>query len=68
MLIEHRPSHFNQGLILALNNIILLRNIRQGKLVLKTQRRIEGIKLRVLKFCAIVTADSSYGIFGQLSL
>jgi hypothetical protein len=68
MLIEHRPSHFNQGPILALNNTILLRNIRRGKLVLKTQRRTEGIKLRVLKFHAIVNADNSYGIFGQLSL
>jgi hypothetical protein len=68
MLIGHRPGHFNQGPILALNNTILLRNIRQGKLVLKTQRRTKGIKLRVLKFRAIVSADSSHGILGQLSL
>jgi hypothetical protein len=68
MLIEHRPGHFNQGPILALNNTVLLRDIRREKLVLKTQRRAEGIKLRVLEFRAIVTIDSSYGILGQLSL
>jgi hypothetical protein len=67
MLIEHHPGHLNKGPILALNNTILLRDIRREKLVLKTQRT-KGIKLRVLKFRAIVTVDSSYGIFGQLSL
>jgi hypothetical protein len=36
MLIEHRPGHLNQGMILALNNTILLRATKQGKLVLKT--------------------------------
>jgi hypothetical protein len=68
MLIEHRPGHLNKGPILALNNTVLLRDIRRGKLVLKTQGRTEGIKLRVLKFCAIVTVDISYEILGQLSL
>jgi hypothetical protein len=68
MLIEHHPGHLNKGLILALNNTALLRDIRRGELVLKTQRRAEGIKLRVLEFCAIVTAYSSYDILWQLSL
>jgi hypothetical protein len=68
MLIEHRPSHLNKGPILALNNTVLLRDIRRGELVLKTQRRAKVIKLRVLEFCAIVTAYSSHGILWQLSL
>jgi hypothetical protein len=29
MLIEHYLSHFNQGLIFALNNTILMRKIRE---------------------------------------
>jgi hypothetical protein len=68
MLIEHCPGHLDKGLILALNNTILLRDIRRGELVLKTQRRAEGIKLRVLELCAIVTMYSSHGILWQLSL
>jgi hypothetical protein len=35
MLIEHHPGHLNKGLIFALNNTILLRDIRRGKLVLE---------------------------------
>ena len=31
MLIEHHPSHFNKGLILALSNTILWRDIRRRK-------------------------------------
>jgi hypothetical protein len=68
MLIEHRPGHLNKSQILVLNNTVLLRDIRRGELVLKTQRRAEGIKLRVLEFYAIVTAYSSHGILWQLSL
>jgi hypothetical protein len=30
VLTEHRPSHLNKGLILALNNVILLGYIRRG--------------------------------------
>jgi len=37
MFIEHHPSHLNKGPILALNNTILLGNIRKGKLVLEIQ-------------------------------
>ena len=37
MLIDHRPSHFNQSPIFALNNTILPGDIRRGKLVLKAQ-------------------------------
>jgi hypothetical protein len=68
MLIEHRPGHLNKGPIFALNNTILLGNIRRGKLVLEAQRSTEGIKLSVFEFCAIVTAYSSHGILRQLSL
>jgi len=55
MLIEHRPSHLNKGPILALNNTILLRDIRRGKLVLEAQRSTKGFKMSILEFCAIVT-------------
>jgi hypothetical protein len=34
MLIKHRPDHLNKGLILALNNAILLGHIRRRKLML----------------------------------
>jgi len=68
MLIEHRPGHLNNGPIFALNNTILMGNIRRGKLVLKTQRSTKGIKLGVFELCAIVTAYSSHGILRQLSL
>jgi hypothetical protein len=35
VLIKHRPSHLNKGPILALNNTVLLRDIRKGKLMLE---------------------------------
>jgi hypothetical protein len=36
MLIEHHPSHLKKGPIFALNNAILLEDIRRGKLMFKT--------------------------------
>jgi hypothetical protein len=42
ILIEHRPGLLNKGLILALNNTILLRDIRRGKLMLEVQRSTKG--------------------------
>jgi hypothetical protein len=35
VLMVHRPSHLNKGPILALNNTILLRDTRRGKLMLE---------------------------------
>jgi hypothetical protein len=42
MLIKHCPGHVNKGPILAFNNAILLRHIRRGKLMLKSQRSTHG--------------------------
>jgi hypothetical protein len=68
MLIEHRPSHLNKGLILAFNNTILLRHIHREKLMLKSQRSTKGLEMSILEFCAIVTVNRSHGIFGKLIL
>ena len=68
MLIEHRPSHLNKGPILALNNAILLRDIRRGKLMLEAQRSTKGLKMSILEFCAIVTVNRSHGILRELIL
>jgi hypothetical protein len=68
MLIKHRPRHLNKGLILVLNNAILLMHIQRGKLMLKSQRSTKGLKLSIFEFYAIVTVYSSHGIFGKLIL
>jgi hypothetical protein len=68
VLIEHRPSHLNKGLILALNNTILLGDIRRGKLMLEAQRSTKGFKMSILEFCAIITANCSHGILRELIL
>jgi hypothetical protein len=68
VLIEHCPSHLNKGLILALNNTILLGDIRREKLMLETQRRAEGFKMSVIDFSVIVTMNRSYGIIRELIL
>ena len=68
MLIEHRPSHFNQSPIFALNNTILLRDIRRGKLMLEAQRSTKGFKMSILEFCAIVTTNRCHGILSELIL
>jgi hypothetical protein len=68
MLIKHRPGHLNKGSIFALNNAILLRHIRRGNLMLKSQRSTKGLKMSIFEFYAIITAYSSYGIFGKLIL
>ena len=68
VLIEHHPSHFNQSPIFALNNTILLRDIRRGKLMLEAQRSTKGFKMSILEFCAIVTTNRSHGILRELIL
>jgi len=68
MLIEHRPSHFNQSPIFALNNTVLLGDIRRGKLVLEAQRRAKGFKMSILEFCAFVIMNRSHGILRKLML
>ena len=68
MLIEHRPSYLNKGPILMLNNTILLRDIRRGKLMLDTQRSTKGFKMSILELCAIVTMNHSHVILKELIL
>jgi hypothetical protein len=68
MLIEHRPGHLKKGLIFALNNAILLRHIRRGKLMLKSQRSTKDLKMSIFEFYAIVTAYSCNDILGKLIL
>ena len=68
VLIEHHPSHLNKGLILSLNNTILLGDISRGKLMLESQRNTKGFKVSILEFSAIVTTNHSHGILGELIL
>jgi hypothetical protein len=68
MLIENRPGHLNKGLIFVLNNTILLRDIRRGKLVLEAQRSTKGFKISILKLCVIVTVNRSHDILRELIL
>ena len=68
MLIEHHPIHLNKGLILVLNNAILLGDIRRGKLMLEAQRSIKGFKMSIVELCAIVTVNRSHGILRELIL
>jgi hypothetical protein len=68
VLIEHRPSHLNKGPILALNNTILLWDIRRGKLMFEVQISIKGFKISILEFYAIVTMNRSHGILRKLIL
>jgi hypothetical protein len=68
MLIKHCPGHLNKGLILVLNNTILLRDIRREKLMLEAQRSTKGFKMSILELCAIVTANHSHGILRELIL
>ena len=67
VLIKHRPSHLHQSLILPLDDTVLGRNIRRRKLVLKTQRRAEGLKVSVLELGPIVSANGSHDAFGKLT-
>jgi hypothetical protein len=50
MLVEHRPSHLAQGLILAFHHAILGRHIQTPKLVFKTQVMAKGFEVRVFEF------------------
>jgi hypothetical protein len=68
MLIEHRPGHLNKGPTLALNNTILLRDIRRGKLMLEAQRSTKGFKMSILEFCTIVTLNRFHDILRELIL
>jgi hypothetical protein len=59
MLIEHRPSHLTKGTIFPLIHTILTSNIGRRKLMFETQITTKGFKPGVLKFCAIVSTNST---------
>jgi hypothetical protein len=68
MLIKHHLGHFNKGLILVFNNVILPRHIRRGELMLESQRSTKGPKMSILESCSIVTVNNSHGILRELIL
>jgi hypothetical protein len=59
MLVEHRPSHLTKGTVFSLYHTILTSHIGRGKLMFETQIMAKGFELRVFKFGAIVTTNSS---------
>jgi hypothetical protein len=65
MLIEHRPSHLNKGLIFPFNNAIMLRYTGRGKLMLKIQGSRQSLKMSVLELCAIVTVIALMAFLGN---
>ena len=68
MLIKHRPGHLTKGPVLPLHNAILTSDVWRRILMIETKVTAKGIKMRVLKLCAIVTAYSSNGITMSLIL
>lgn len=62
MLIEHHPKHLHKDPVCSFNNVILLRYIQRGKLMLKTEGSIKGLKIVILELCIIVIMTSSCGI------
>jgi hypothetical protein len=57
MLIEYRPSHLNQSVVLLFYNSILLRNTQGGKLLINTMLMAKLIKRDISKLSPIVTAN-----------
>jgi hypothetical protein len=68
MLIEHRPSHLTKGTIFPLNLTILTSHIGRRKLMFETQIMTKGFEMRVFKFTAILTMNSSNSISMSLIL
>jgi hypothetical protein len=68
ILIKHRPSHLNKGLILAFNNANLSSHIWRQKRMLKSQIFTKGLKISIPEFRYIVTMNRSHGILEKLIL
>jgi hypothetical protein len=62
MLVEHRSSHLTKGMLFPLNYTILTSHIGRRKLMFKTHITTKGFEMRVFKFTAIVTMNSSNNI------
>ena len=57
VLIRHRPSHLNEGSVLALCDVILLRWVWSRELMCDAQCIKISVDASVLEFCDIVTLD-----------
>jgi hypothetical protein len=57
MLIEHRPSHLNQGAILSFHDSILLMNARGRKLLINPMLKAKLIKRGISELSPIVTVN-----------
>jgi hypothetical protein len=68
LLIEHRPSHVTKGTIFLLNHTIITSHIGRRKLMFETQITSKGFEMRVFKFTAIFTTNSSNRISMSLVL
>jgi hypothetical protein len=58
-LIKHRPSHLTKGTIFSLNHTILTSHIGRRKLIFESQITTKGFEMRIFKFTAIVSTNSS---------
>ena len=57
VLILHRPSHLDEGSVLALHDAILLRYVWSRKLMSDTKCIKVSVEAGVLELCVIVTSD-----------
>jgi hypothetical protein len=57
MLIEHRPSYINKSAVLSFYDCILLRNVRDEKLLINPMLKAKLIKRGISKLSPIVTAN-----------
>jgi hypothetical protein len=57
MLIEHCPSHLNQSAVLSFHDSILLRNTRDGKLLINPMLKTKLIKRGISELRPIVTVN-----------
>src|SRR3954463_10350319 len=57
VFVQHRPSHLNEGSVLALYDAILLRCVRSRQLMSDSHCIQIKIKSGVLEFSAVVTSD-----------
>jgi hypothetical protein len=57
MLIEHRPSHLNYSAVLSFHNFILLRNVRDKKLLINVMLKAKLIKRCIFELSPIITVN-----------
>jgi hypothetical protein len=62
MLIEHHPSHLNNGPIFVFNEAIFVEVHMERKTNAQDPKKTNGRKMSILEFCGIVTMNFSHGI------